>query len=214
MNKGKTYIDIILTQPGCGMISPGYVYPRTKDDMPIIGAKKKERNPDNLQKLETMVSTVMQEHYTKRLAEALKDTVPILHIDCGKRGDDDIMIHIFKEYIKQSKAEDKLELVCKAIGENSIATGGKRLWSEYIHNEHPTMEEIRKSYHAFLLDAMIPGNPGHKKMMLDFESDIAYNGMEQLMRSEGQRYLCLYLDQPQSLTEEEQQRINTILYTR
>ncbi|NCO97569.1 hypothetical protein GW864_00035 [bacterium] len=81
----------------------------------VIGGKKIERKPDNLIKLENMVSNAMQICYQNELKEILEKKVPSLYVDCSNKGDDDIMFFIFKEYIKQSKAKNKVDIVTHAI---------------------------------------------------------------------------------------------------
>jgi hypothetical protein len=76
------------------------------------------------------------------------------------------------------------------------------------------MQELLDHYSAMLLKFIEPNDPGHKKMILDFEMDISLNGLGKLMENEGKKYLYLYLDKVQSLDTAEQQRINTFLYTR
>jgi hypothetical protein len=115
MEKSEFLIDLILQEPQCSMISPGYKHPRTKDDMPIIGSEKIEWNPNNLIKLEHMVSSRMQAVCQNELKEVLEKKVPILYIDCSQKKEDDIMFYIFREYIKQSKATNKASIVAKAI---------------------------------------------------------------------------------------------------
>ncbi len=210
MNKGKTYIDIVLNSPNCLMISPGYEYSRW-----LAETKKKERNPDNLKRLEALVSSTMTERYQKEIKEAIENTVPSLYIDCRNKGEDDIMLFLFKEYIRQSKAKNKQEIVLKNIGRHTIVTENKVIRDEYLNNNKPTIDEALQYYIQSLKTNLEKNQqPGYKNMLLNFESDITFHGMSELMRSEWQKYLNLYLDKVQSLSLEEQQRINTILYTR
>ncbi len=67
-----------------------------------------------------------------------------------------------------------------------------------------------------LLDTLLQANPeeDNKKIILDFESDIALHGISQIMCEENIKYSNLYLDNIQSLSTAEQQRINSLLFMR
>jgi hypothetical protein len=183
--------------------------------MPIPGNRHSiQRNPDTLITLENTISTCMQHRYQQELMETLEKKIPILYIDCGQKGEDDIMLFIFKEYSKQSQAKDKDTLVAETIGDHTIVTPSKRERTQYIQEHTPNSEEMLQHYNLLRKELLVANDEDYKKMLENFEKDITFNGIGDLMKSEEQKYLYLYLDKIQSLSREEQQRINVFLYTR
>ncbi len=211
MAKNSFYVNLILNEPQCSMISPGYEYLRTNGGLP----QRKEWHPDNLNTLEDMVSKTMLIRHTQQLVETLEKKIPSLYIDCSKRWDDDIMLFIFKEYIKQSPADNKANIVGNVIWDHSVATKSRADRNEYIKNDAPVLETLLQQYSQNLRQ-LLDANDDEKytKNILNRESDITFNGLGKLMKNEWEKYLCLYLDKIQTLTIGEKQRINTFLYTR
>lgn len=211
MAKNSFYINLLLGSPQCTMISPWYEYDREKIGRP----ERKKWNPDNLIKLEQMVSDTMIERHKQELAEILEKKVLSLHIDCRNKWEDDIMLFIFKEYIKQSQAKDKNNIVTNIIWRHTIVTDNKEQRDEYIKNNIPTLDGMLQHY-TQSLKTLLEGNTDEQRRnrLMNFETDVTFNGLSRLMEDEWQKYLNLYLDKVQSLSVEEQERINTLLYTR
>ena len=86
--------------------------------------------------------------------------------------------------------------------------------NDYIQKNTPSTQEIFDYYSERLKTLLDAHDDAYKKMLLDFEKDIGFDGLWKLMKQEGQKYLYLYIDKVQSLSVDEQQRINTFLYTR
>jgi hypothetical protein len=49
------------------------------------------------------------------LIELLEEETPILYIDCEQKKDDDILLFILKEYLKQSKSKNKEKIISNII---------------------------------------------------------------------------------------------------
>jgi hypothetical protein len=81
----------------------------------------------------------------------------------------------------------------------------------HLPNIEETIIHYKKS-----LDELLQANPEEdkKKTILDFESSMTFHGISHLMREENIRYINLYLDNIQSLSAAEQQRINSLLFAR
>lgn len=183
--------------------------------MPILGERDKiQRDPNNLITLENTISECMQTRYHHELIKTLEKGVPILYIDCGQKKEDDIMLFIFKEYSTQSQAKDKDTIVSKTIGDHTLIVPTKDERQQYIQENNPTTQEMFQHYSLLLKELLEANDENHKKMILNFEKAIGFDGIGDLMAAGGQKYLYLYLDKIQSLSKEEQQRINTFLYTR
>ena len=211
MIKNSFYINLLLGEPQCTMISPGYEYDHEKTWMP----ERKKWNPDNLIKFEQAVSDTMKERSQKELMEILEKKTLSLYVDCRNKWEDDIMFFIFKEYIKQSQTKNKNDIVTNAIWRHTIVTESREHRNEYIKNNTPTLDEILQ-YYSQSLKTLLETNPDEerKNRLLIFESDITFNGLSKLMEDEWHTYMALYLDKIQSLSVEEQERINSLLYTR
>ena len=67
------------------------------------------------------------------LLENLEKKVPILHIDCGAKWDDDIMLNIFRECMKQSKLENIDSIASKIIWQRTIVTPSPEEWNKYVN---------------------------------------------------------------------------------
>lgn len=215
MDRIERLIDLHLQDPNCTMISPWYRYPRDDQNMPIPGKREKiQWNPDNLTKIESTISHCMQTRYRDELIETLEKKIPILYIDCQQKWEDDIMLFIFREYISQSQTENKDTLVSKAIGDHTIVVPNKQDRQKYVQENTPTSEEMIHHYRHLLKELVQAHDEDYKKTLLNFERDITFEGLGNLMEKEWQKYLYLYLDKIQSLSIEEQQRINVFLYTR
>jgi hypothetical protein len=157
----------------------------------------------------------MKERNQKELMETLDKKILSLYIDCRNKWKNDIMLFIFKEYIKQSQAKNKLDIVTHTIWRHTIVTEIKEQWNEYIKTNAPTIEQIVQHYSESLKTLLKENTDEQRKNhLLNFESNITFNGLSKLMEDEWQKYLNLYLDKVQALSVEEQQRINTLLYTR
>ncbi len=213
MKKGEIYIDLNIQDPNCTMLCPGYIYLEDKDGFRT--RDKKERDPDNLLKLEHMISTRMQKRYQEELLDTLNKNTPILYIDCSQKWEDDIMLFIFKEYIKQSQAHNKNNIVSNAIWRHTIVTESKEQWDKHIKENNLTLDGILH-YYSESLKTLLQKNTDEERRnrLLNFESDITFNGLGQLMEDEWHTHITLYLDRVQSLSIEEQQRINMLLFTR
>lgn len=124
------------------------------------------------------------------------------------------MFFIFSEYIKHSQVKDKDSIVAKAIGDHTIVTPSKQDRQKYIQEQMPTSEEMLQHYRQVLKELLQANNEEYQNMLLNFERDITFDGLGELMKEEGQKYLYLYLDKIQTLSIEEQQRINVFLYSR
>ncbi len=77
------------------------------------------------------------------------------------------------------------------------------------------MEEMIIHYKKSL-NELLQANPEEdkKKIILDFESYMTFHGISHLMHEEHIRYINIYLDNIQSLSAAEQQRINSLLFAR
>jgi hypothetical protein len=84
----------------------------------------------------------------------------------------------------------------------------------YIEQNRPTSEEMVHHYAQLLKRSLEANDESYKKMLMNFEVDITFDGLGNLMQQEEEKYLYLYLDKVQMLSTEEQQRINILLYTR
>jgi len=213
MRRNEIYIGLNLQDPNCTMMSPWYRYPRDENGLTI--RQKTEWDPDNLVKLNSIISKCMQDIAQKELLEALDKQGKILYVDCQKKWENDILFFIFTEYIKQSTAENKKDIVSKAIGSRTIVTEDEQERKQYVQENQPNIEEMITHY-SQLLKSLLQANDDieYKRKVLNFESDIAFEGLGRLMLDEKQSYMYVYLDQIQSLITEEQQRINMLLYTR
>lgn len=216
MNKNEILIDLYLEDPQCTMIGPRYKYPRDKHDFHISGAKKIAWNPDNLVKLENMVSHCMTTRHQQELVETLTEKIPILYIDCSQKWADDIMFFIFKEYSKQSKTKNKDVLIAKVIWDHTIVTESRPEWEQYIQKNKPTLEEMFTRYDNLLKQTLIKYDEHQDgiNFLLKCEASITFHGLSTLMESENQKYIYIYLDKVWILSIDEQQRINTFLYAR
>ncbi|MCX6825010.1 MAG: hypothetical protein NTY80_02185 [candidate division SR1 bacterium] len=214
MEKNDISIDLYLKSGECTMICPGYKYPRDEDGFST--RTKQERDTNNLIKLENTVSQRMQLGYKQALLETLEEKIPILYIDCQQKGGDDIMFFILKEYLKQSKAENKNVIIGKAIGNYSVVTESSDKRKTYMkNNNYFTTEEILLHYQQLLKDKLQANDTDEfQKMILNFEREIVSDGVGKLMEEENKKYLYLYLDKIENLSIDEQQRINSFLYTR
>lgn len=213
MKKWEIYIDLNLQDSNCMMISPEYTH--VKDEDGFSTHNRKERNPDNLVKLENIISTCMQRRQQEELLDTLNKKIPILYIDCLQKWEDDIMLFILKEYIKISKAEDKNIALGEAIWDNSVATESRQERNKTIREDNPTTEEILSRYQQLLKNLLQKNdNPEYKTSIEDAEAHITFDGLGGLMKQEDQKYLYLYLDNIGILTWDEQRRINVFLYTR
>lgn len=213
MKKSEIYIDLNLQDSNCTMLRPGYIY--LEDEDGFRTRDKKERDPDNLIKLEHMISTCMQKRHQEELMETLEKKILSLYIDCRNKWEDDIMLFIFKEYIKQSQANNKNNIVSNAIWRHTIVTDSKEQWDTYIKENNLTLDGILH-YYSESLKTVLKENIDEERRnrLLNFESDITFNGLGQLMEDEWRKYMMLYLDKVQLLSIEEQQRINMLLFTR
>lgn len=210
----KRLIDLYLQDPNCTMISPWYIYKKDENDIPRW-KDKIERNPDNLKKLENMISTSMIKHHQQELIETLEKKIPSLYIDCSKKWDDDIMFFVFKEYIKQSQSENKQQIIGQIIGDHSIVTSSRDDRKNYIKNHQPSIEEIIIYYNNLLITLLQANYTNDtKNAILNNESYITFNGMSRLMEDVWHKYLYIYLDNISILTTSEQQRINSLLFAR
>ncbi|MFA6256396.1 MAG: hypothetical protein WC606_04395 [Candidatus Absconditabacterales bacterium] len=209
MKNIDTYIDSTLQEPQCTMISPGYKHPRNEDDMPIAGSKKIQRDPDHLIKLENTISLCMKTRYQEELLDTLKEKIPSLYIDCSQKGEDDIMFFILKEYIKQSKANDKASILSEVIGSQTITVINKSLKNDA--NAEEILNQYSQSRKALLQTS---DNAQYKKSLLNIEAELTFQGLAKLLQQEQKKYLYLYLDKTKILSTDEQQRINTFLFAR
>jgi hypothetical protein len=157
----------------------------------------------------------MQKRHQKELMETLEKKTLSLYIDCRNKWEDDIMLFIFKEYIKQSQADNKNNIVSTTIWAYTIVTESKEQWDKHIKENNLTLDGILH-YYSESLKTLLQKNTDEERRnrLLNFESDIAFNGLGQLMKDEWHTHITLYLDRVQSLSIEEQQRINMLLFTR
>lgn len=214
MGKNELRIDICLQEPQCTMIRPWYSYQKDSQGMPSIWRKKVERDPNNLVVLENTISQRMQRLYQDQILETLEKKIPILYIDCQNIWNDDIMFYILKQYIQQSPIKDTTNLIGKVIWDRTLVVQDKQERNDYIQKNTPSTQKIFDYYSERLKILLDTHDDAYKKMLLDFEKDIGFDGLGELMKHEGQKYLYLYIDKIQSLSIDEQQRINTFLYTR
>jgi hypothetical protein len=157
----------------------------------------------------------MQKRNQKELMKTLEKKTLSLYIDCRNKWEDDIMLFIFKEYIKQSQADNKNNIVSNAIWRHTIVADSKEQWDKYIKENNLTLDGILQYYSESLKTLLKENNDEERKnRLLNFESDITFNGLGQLMEDEWHKCMTLYLDKVQLLSIEEQQRINMLLFTR
>ena len=84
--------------------------------MPIPGNHNRiEWDPQNLKRLEQLISTAMIQRHQQELAETLEKKIPIVYINCGNKVTNDIMFFIYQEYINQTKAPNKKDIVGQSI---------------------------------------------------------------------------------------------------
>lgn len=157
----------------------------------------------------------MKERSQKELMEVLDKKVLSLYVDCHNKWEDDIMLFIFKEYIKQSQAKEKIGIVSHAIWRHTIVTESREKRNEYIKENNPTLEKMLQHY-TQSLKTLLEENTDEQQRnrLLNFESSVTFDGLSKLMEDEWKSYLYLYLDKVQSLSAEEQQRINNLLFSR
>lgn len=214
MENNELRIDTYLQEPQCTMIRPWYTYQKDSQGMPSIWRKKVERDPNNLVILEQTISQCMQKRYQNQILETLEKKIPILYIDCQNKWDDDIMFYILKQYIQQSPIKDDVNLIAKVIWDRTLVVENKQERNEYIQKHISNSQEILEYYSQRLKTLLEANDEAYKKMILHLEKDIGFDGLGEFMKQEGQKYLYLYMDKIQSLSIDEQQRINTFLYTR
>ena len=94
-------------------------------------------------------------------------------------------------------------------------TDGKDAWEHYEDRFHPDTTTILCAYTQFI-KTKLQNNEDlkHKNNILDIEASVAFNGINNIMKTRGEKYISLYLDQIEHLSIEEQQRINTLLFYR
>lgn len=85
MKGTEILVDLNLQDPQCTMISPGYRHPKDKQGMTLVGSKKIEWNPNNLIKLEAVISQCMKTRHQQELVENLEKRIPICYIDCSQK---------------------------------------------------------------------------------------------------------------------------------
>lgn len=218
-------IDLTLKDSVCTVIGPANNY--TKDKYGITNWKK-PRNSDNLIKLENTISKCMKDLYEKwisknaiknsaqmALIELLEEETPILYIDCEQKKDDDILLFILKEYLKQSKSKNKEKIISNIIWSRTIVVQNQEERKSYITQNNPNIKQMLDHY-SCLLKTILEKNkdPEYKNTLLNFEADIVFDGLGNLMENENEKYLYLYLDKISSLSVDEQCRINQLLYRR
>lgn len=211
MEKSEMRIDLALQENSCTMINPWHTY--EVDDLGIV-KQKIERNPENITKLEQRISQRMKILSQENLLETLEKEVPILHIDCGEKGDDDIMFFIFRECVKRSTIADKANFVARIIWKRTLLTDSPEDRKRYVQKEQPHVQEIFNQYNWLLKERKEGKDSEFIQELLRRESDITFDGLSEFMEGENTRYLYLYLDNIQHLSIDEQRRINRFLYTR
>ncbi len=84
--------------------------------MPIPGNHNKIAwDPENLKKLEQLISTIMTQHYQQELVETLETKAPIVYVNCKNKGENDIMFFIYQAYINQAKTPKKNDIIGQTI---------------------------------------------------------------------------------------------------
>lgn len=181
----------------------------------MIMRERIEWDADNLTILENTISEHMTSRYQSQLAETLNKQIPILYIDCQKRWEDDIMLFIFNEYIKQSKAKNKKTIVSEAIWGYTMIAKSEEAWWNYVQ-EHKLDIEWMLIYYRKTLQNLLTKKKDldYKNRILSEEAHITFEWLAKLMKADNTNYLDVFIDNIQSLDIYEQQRINFLLYTR
>ncbi len=206
-------INLALEENGCTVISPWNDY--TRDEYGVVD-KTIPRAPENMLKLEETISECMKKLYQKSLMETLEKEAPIMYIDCQQKWDDDIMLFILKEYARTSKINDKGSIISKVIERRTIVIESPQKRKEYIDQNQPNSEEMLNHYSKCLKTylSLIDSDPKNKNIVLGFECDVTFEGLAKFMEKEDIGYMYLYLDKIQSLSLDEQSRINRLLFAR
>lgn len=213
MNRSVSLIDSALQEHGCSIISPWHRY--TKDLFGIDNSSIK-RKWDNVTKLTNTISHRMQILYQQHIAEILKDTPPIIYIDCTKKWSDDIMFFLLQECIKRSAMENKEEVISDIIWQRTIVTPDSDVRNQYMQEHQLDIDWVLKYYRQQLqihLDTENK-NPTFVRDVLNYEGDMALDGLSACMEHHNVRHLYVYLDQIDQLNIDEQKRINQLLYAR
>ena len=211
MERAKIFIDMALEAPWCNMITPWHKYVR--DNSGIVKTKI-DRNPDNKIKLENSVSESMKKMYQQNIAQTLNTQVPHFYVDCSQKGEDDIMFFIFRECVKKFPWENKEQIISKIIGQRTIITEGTKYRDIYHGQKNPSLDEILDHYSELFKIHSDSKDPEYMRRLLNYESDIAFDGLAKFMDWKDSHHLYLYLDKVQHLSVDEQIRINRILYAR
>lgn len=193
------------------MISPWYAY--TRDEFGIV-KDKIARQVANLLQLEQIISTRMQALYQQHIADTLTPKTPIMYIDCCQKGDDDIMFFLFKQCITHMPIENKAEIASKIIGRRTIVTPDAHTWNRYVQDNQLDLAWIFHYYNEQLQIHLQTNDPVYIKSLLNFEGDVAFDGLAKFIEHQKARSLYLYLDNIGSLSVDEQTRINRFLYSR
>ncbi len=195
------------------MFSPRYTYP--KDENGIFAHQRTEWNPDNLVILENTISKQMVSHHQYQLTETLGKEIPILYIDCQKKWEDDIMLFIFNEYIKQSKVKNKETIVSDAIWGRTMITKSEEIWWKYVQTNKLDIEWMFSYYRKTLQNLLTKKDDlDYKNTILWSEADITFEWLAKLMQAGNLTHINVFIDNIQTLDIYEQQRINFLLYTR
>jgi len=205
-SKADLTIDMALQEWWCTMISPQSNYIR---DEFWIGWKSIDRTQENYNKLQQTISTRMQALYTKQLAATLKNTTPILCIDCKAKGESDIIFFILQQY---TQGKDSINhLILESLHRRSIVNeqGYRR---QYEIDKTSNTQEILSHYSKLL--KQYTNTHDSAELMYGFEFDRIINTISNILKHEDEKYLYLYLDNIENLTINEQSRLNNILYTR
>jgi len=151
----------------------------------------------------------MQALYTEQLATTLKNTTPILHIDCKTKGESDIMFFILQQYTQGKDSID--HLILESLHKRSIVKEqGYR--KQYGIDKTSNTQEILSHYSKLL--KQYTNTHDSAEQMYGFEFDRIINTISNILKHENEKYLYLYLDNIENLTINEQSRLNNILYTR
>ena len=211
MNKSDFFIDIALQDNGCGVISPWHRYTTDEFD---IAKDRIARNLENLAKLENTISERMKVLYQKNISEILEKEVPIMYLDCDKKGNDDIMFFLFKECMKNATMENKEQVASKIIGRRTIVTPDSDTRNKYMKENQLDLEWMFNYYNEQLKTHLSTNDSEYINSLLNYEGNMAFDWLGKLMEHQKTRYLYLYLDKVEKLSIDEQTRINRFLYSR
>lgn len=198
------------------MIGPQYNYIRDEEN---FNHEKIARKEGSKEKLEKTISEVMQTKYQQQLIETLTDELPITYIDCSKKGNKDILLRIMEVLYKKYRSPDIDEEVKKVLlQESMIEKEDRDLLQTFANNYTGTNfgEDFLAEHEKYFSKRCVQlseENPDALTMLMNFQADAYLSCMAEILEPTS-KSSYLYLDNIATISIEEQQRINRLLFAR